>query len=68
MPKFQFDVSLDLSFNFEIEAETEDAAFGELWNTIGYDGEDLVDMTIEVMEAIDSENFDIRVREVTDGQ
>lgn len=62
MPLYSAHITLDLRWTYEVEADNEDEAYEELWNIIGYDGEDILDHDDE----IDSEYFDISLREVTD--
>lgn len=56
--KFVAHVDLDMNWEFEVLAENEDAAYEELWNLIGYDGEDIVQFDHEPI----SEYFNVNLR------
>lgn len=62
MATWQANVRADLSWRFEVEADTEDLAYEELWDLIGYDGEDVYQSDFSP----DSEYFDIDLRPVSD--
>lgn len=60
MTIYRATVSMDLMWDFELEADNEEAAYEELWNLIGYEGEDLVDVPFDLQP--ETEDFDIYLR------
>ncbi len=61
MTRYKFRISLDATWEFDIEANNEDEAYERLWDEVGYDAEDIMYSDWEP----ESEYMDIDIRVLT---